>query len=134
MNTFVGNLTKDPELRFTPNGAAVCNFTIAVSDRVKNAEGQWVDGEPMFIRCAVWKEAAEHVAESLSRGNRVIVTGTLKQKSYEANGQTKSSLELNVDEVGASLRFSQVKVAAREAKQQQPARDAWGQSEIEAPF
>lgn len=107
--TLVGNLTDDPELRFTPSGAAVANFTVAQTPRVKNGD-EWEDGTPMFVRCAVWREAAENVAESLQRGMRVVVLGRLTQRNYEHNGEKRTSLELAVDEVGPALRYATARV------------------------
>lgn len=110
--TIVGNLTNDPELRFTPSGAAVANFTIASTPRSYDKQtGKWVDGDALFLRCSIWRQAAENVAESLRKGTRVVVTGRLKQRSYETKeGEKRTSLELEVDEIGASLRFASVKV------------------------
>ncbi|WP_395705182.1 single-stranded DNA-binding protein [Rhodococcus ruber] len=110
--TIIGNLTADPELRFTPNGAAVANFTVASTPRTfdKN-RNEWVDGEALFIRCNLWREPAENVAESLTRGSRVIVTGRLKQRSYETReGEKRTVIELEVDEIGPSLRYATAKV------------------------
>ena len=111
--TVVGNLTGDPELRFTPSGAAVANFTVASTPRQfdKNAQ-EWKDGETLFMRCSVWRDAAEHVAESLTRGARVIVQGRLVSRSWEdkETGQKRSVMEMQVDEVGPSLRYAQAKV------------------------
>ena len=105
--TLVGNLTADPDLRWTPAGAAITTFTVASTPRVYDRqEGQWKDGEALFLRCTVWREAAEHVAETLSRGSRVIVTGRLKQRSFETrDGDKRSVIEVDVDEVGPSLRY-----------------------------
>ena len=110
--TVVGNLTADPELRFTPNGAAVANFTVASTPRTFDRQAnQWVDGEALFLRCSVWKEAAENVAESLTKGMRVIVQGRLKARSYEdRDGNKRTSWELDVDEVGPALRFATAKI------------------------
>lgn len=110
--TVVGNLTGDPELRFTPSGAAVANFTVASTPRRFNPQtNQWDDGEALFLRCNIWRQAAEHVAESLSRGMRVIVQGRLKQRSYETReGEKRSVMELEVDEVGPSLRYATASV------------------------
>jgi single-strand DNA-binding protein len=105
--TVIGNLTADPELRFTPSGAAVANFTVASTPRHFNKESnQWEDGEALFLRCSIWRDAAENVAETLNRGDRVIVTGRLKQRSYETNeGQKRTVIELEVDEIGPSLKW-----------------------------
>ena len=110
--TVVGNAVADPELRFTPNGAAVANFTVASTPRTFDRQAnQWVDGEALFLRCSVWKEAAENVAESLTKGMRVIVQGRLKARSYEdRDGNKRTSWELDVDEVGPALRFATAKV------------------------
>ncbi|MTD55698.1 single-stranded DNA-binding protein [Amycolatopsis pithecellobii] len=109
--TVVGNLTADPELRFTPSGVAVANFTVASTPRAfDKATGEWKDGEPLFLRCNVWKSAAENVAESLTKGTRVIVTGRLQQRSYEKDGEKLTSYELTVDEIGPSLRYATAKV------------------------
>ncbi len=110
--TVVGNLTADPELRFTPSGAAVANFTVASTPRIYDRQsGEWKDGEALFMRCNIWREAAENVAESLTRGSRVIVTGRLKQRSYETReGEKRTVVEVEVDEIGPSLRYATAKV------------------------
>jgi single-strand DNA-binding protein len=110
--TVVGNLTADPELRFTPSGAAVSNFTIASTPRTfDKSANEWKDGEALFLRCSIWRQAAENVAESLQRGMRVIATGRLTQRSYETReGEKRTALELQVDEVGPSLRYASAKV------------------------
>jgi single-strand DNA-binding protein len=110
--TITGSLTADPELRFTPSGIAVANFTVASNARrFDKATNGYVDAEPIFMRCTAWRTTAENVAESLTRGMRVIVTGNLKTNSYETReGDKRTSLELNVTEVGASLLFATVKV------------------------
>ena len=110
--TVVGNLTDDPELRFTPSGAAVANFTVASTPRNfdKNSN-EWVDGEAMFLRCSIWRQAAENVAESLQRGMRVVVQGRLKARTYETReGEKRTVFELEVDEIGPSLKFATAKV------------------------
>jgi single-strand DNA-binding protein len=110
--TVVGNLTADPELRFTPSGAAVANFTVASTPRTfdKNSN-EWKDGEALFLRCSVWRQAAENVAESLHRGTAVIVQGRLKQRSYETKeGEKRTVYELDVEEVGPSLKWATAKV------------------------
>ena len=110
--TIVGNLTSDPELRFTPSGAAVANFTVASTSRTldKNTN-EWKDADTLFVRCNIWREAAENVAESLHKGMRVVVQGRLKLRSYETKeGDKRSSLELEVDEVGPSLKSATAKV------------------------
>ena len=110
--TVVGNLTADPELRFTPSGAAVANFTVASTPRIYDRQsGEWKDGEALFLRCNIWREAAENVAESLTRGSRVIVTGRLRQRSYETReGEKRTVYEVEVDEIGPSLRYATAKV------------------------
>ncbi|AXK87205.1 single-stranded DNA-binding protein [Nocardia farcinica] len=110
--TVIGNLTADPELRFTPAGQAVANFTVASTPRVFDRNtNEWKDGEALFLRCNIWREAAENVAESLTRGARVIVSGRLKQRSYETReGEKRTVVELEVDEVGPSLRYATAKV------------------------
>ncbi|MFF0816752.1 single-stranded DNA-binding protein [Rhodococcus sp. NPDC003318] len=110
--TVVGNLTADPELRFTPAGAAVANFTVASTPRTFDRQSnEWKDGEALFLRCNIWREAAENVAESLTRGSRVIVQGRLKQRSYETReGEKRTVVELEVDEIGPSLRYATAKV------------------------
>jgi len=110
--TVVGNLTADPELRFTPSGAAVANFTVASTPRtLDKGTNEWKDGEALFLRCNVWRQAAENVAESLTRGARVVVTGRLKQRSFETReGEKRTVVELEVDEVGPSLRYATAKV------------------------
>ncbi len=110
--TVVGNLTADPELRFTPSGAAVANFTVASTPRTFDRQTQeWKDGDALFLRCNVWRQAAENVAESLTRGARVVVSGRLKQRSFETKeGEKRTVVELEVDEVGPSLRYATAKV------------------------
>lgn len=140
----VGNLTADAELRFTPAGAAVANFTIASTPRSfdKNTN-QWVDGDALFLRCSIWKEAAENCADSLLKGMRVIAQGRLKQRSFETKeGEKRTVVELEVDEIGPSLRYATAKVTKAQNNNsgggQQPARqssrpaqqqsDPWGTS------
>ena len=114
--TIVGNLTADPELRFTPSGAAVANFTVASTPRTFDRQSnEWKDGETLFMRCSVWRDAAENIAESLHRGTRVLVTGRLKSRSYETKeGEKRTVIELDVDEVGPSLRYASAKVTKAE--------------------
>lgn len=157
--TVVGNLTDDPELKFTPSGAAVANFTVAQTPRTydKNSN-EWVDGETNYFRCAVWRQPAENVAESLSKGMRVVVTGALKIRNFERqDGSKGTSVEVNVDEVGPSLRYASAKVTkvqrsggqnqGQSAPQQQGGANpwstqpqgsqggnAWGSSQDEPPF
>jgi len=110
--TLVGNLVDDPELRFTPSGAAVANFRVASTPRTYDRQsGEWKDGESLFLSCSVWRQAAENVAESLQRGMRVIVQGRLKSRSYETReGEKRTVFEIDVDEVGPSLRSATAKV------------------------
>lgn len=142
--TVVGNLTADPELRFTPSGAAVANFTVASTPRQFDRQsGEWKDGEALFLRCNIWRQAAENVAETLTRGARVIVQGRLKQRSFETKeGEKRTVVELEVDEIGPSLRYATAKVnkvsrggggggfggggAAAPAGAGAPADDPWG--------
>src|SRR6266542_306138 len=108
----VGNLTADPELRFTPTGAAVASFTIASTPRTFDRNSnEWKDGDSLFLRCSIWRQAAENVAESLQRGMRVVVQGRLRQRSYETKeGEKRTVIELEVDEIGPSLRYATAKV------------------------
>jgi single-strand DNA-binding protein len=147
--TFVGNLTADPELRFTPSGVAVANFTVACTPRTldKNTN-EWKDGETTYLRCQVWRTYAENVAESLSRGTRVMVSGKLRPRTYETKeGEKRVSLDVDVDEIGPVLRTATAKVARNSSGQ--PARssedsdtswetgtNAWGSAPIsdEPPF
>ena len=110
--TVIGNLTADPELRFTQSGAAVANFTVASTPRTFDRQsGEWKDGEALFLRCNIWRQSAENVAESLTRGARVIVSGRLKQRSFETReGEKRTVVELEVDEIGPSLRYATAKV------------------------
>lgn len=110
--TVVGNIVADPELRYTPNGAAVANFRVASTPRRYDQQaGQFVDGEPLFLTCNVWRQPAENVANSLNKGDRVIVTGRLRQRSYEdRNGERRTVFEIEVEEVGPSLRFATVDI------------------------
>jgi len=110
--TLVGNLTNDPELRFTPSGAAVAKFTVASTPRYMDRQtNEWKDGDTLFLNCQIWRQAAENVAESLTRGMRVIVSGRLKQRSYETKeGEKRTVFEVEVDEVGPSLRNATAKV------------------------
>ncbi|MFC4564397.1 single-stranded DNA-binding protein [Nocardiopsis mangrovi] len=111
--TLVGNLVDDPELRFTPSGAAVANFRVASTPRMFDRQsGEWKDGESMFLTCSVWRQYAENVAESLQRGMRVIVQGRLKQRQYETKeGEKRTVFEIDVEEVGPALRSATAKVA-----------------------
>ncbi|AAT90124.1 single-stranded DNA-binding protein [Leifsonia xyli subsp. xyli] len=110
--TVVGNLTSDPELRYTQNGLAVANFTIASTPRTFDRQAnEWKDGEALFLRASVWRDFAEHVAGSLTKGSRVIAQGRLKQRSYETKeGEKRTSIELEIDEIGPSLRYATAQV------------------------
>jgi len=110
--TVVGNLTADPELRFTPSGAAVASFTIASTPRTFDRNtNEWKDGEALFLRCSLWRQAAENAAESLTRGMRVIAQGRLQQRSFETReGEKRTVVEMQVDEIGPSLRYASAKV------------------------
>ncbi|MFE4263382.1 single-stranded DNA-binding protein [Streptomyces sp. NPDC056883] len=126
--TLIGNLVDDPELRFTPSGAGVAKFRVASTPRIfDKTTNEWTDGESLFLTCSVWRHVAENVAESLTKGMRVIVTGRLRQRTYETNeGEKRTVYELDVEEVGPSLRNATAKVAKvqRNTNQQQ---GGWGQ-------
>jgi len=134
--TIIGNLTDDPELRFTQQGAAVTNFTVASTPRFfDKASSEWRDGDALFMRCSVWREQAEHVAEYLHKGNRVIVSGQMQQQRWEdKEGNKRSGFQLLVQEVGPSLRFAGAQVlkaergasAARSPRGSAPPEDPWG--------
>jgi single-strand DNA-binding protein len=121
--TVVGNLTDDPELRFTPNGAAVARFRVAATPRyLDRTSGEWRDGEPLFLSCSMWRQPAENLAESLSRGTRVIVSGRLRQRSYETrDGEKRTVYELDADEVGPSLRYATTQVRKMDRTGARPA-------------
>ena len=110
--TIIGNLTGDPELKFTPSGAAVANFTVASTPRTFDRQAnEFKDGDTLFMRCSIWREAAENVAESLTKGMRVIASGRLVQRSYETReGEKRTVVELQVDEIGPSLKYASAKV------------------------
>lgn len=110
--TVVGNLTNDPELRFTPSGEAVASFTVAASSRYMDKQtNEWKDTDPTYLRCSVWRQYAENVAETLTKGSRVIVTGRLKQRNYETReGEKRTSFEIEVDDVGPALRYATAKI------------------------
>ncbi|VFA96346.1 single-stranded DNA-binding protein [Nocardia cyriacigeorgica] len=139
--TIIGNLTAAPELRFTPHGVAVANFTVASTPRRFDRQaGEWTDGDALFMPCAVWRDAAENLAESnLPRGARVIVTGRLKQRTYETkDGQKRTVVELHVDEVGPSTRWATAKVTRVNRKADTAARpavadDPWGNAGSSEP-
>lgn len=129
--TVVGNLTADPELRYTQNGLAVANFTIASTPRTfDRAANDWKDGEALFLRASVWREFAEHVAGSLTKGSRVVATGRLKQRSYETKeGEKRTSFEIEIDEIGPSLRYATAQVtraASGGSRGAQSAEEPWG--------
>lgn len=127
--TIVGNLVDDPELRFTPGGVAVAGFRLASTPRFFDRQTNgWKDGETLFLSCNVWRQMAEHVMESLHKGQRIIVTGRLKQRSFEVDGNKRTVFEVEVDEVGPSLRSATVDVkrVERQAQTQSPAADPWG--------
>jgi single-strand DNA-binding protein len=135
--TVVGNLTSDPELRFTPSGASVASFTVASTPRfLDKGTNEWKDGDALFLRCSVWRQAAENAAESLHRGDRVIVTGRLKQRSFETReGEKRTVVEIDVEEVGPSLKYASARVnkaargggsgSAGSPSQTGPADDPW---------
>lgn len=138
--TVVGTLTADPELRFTPSGKAVANFTIAQNPRIKDGN-QWKDGEATFLRCSVWEGMGENVAESLRKGDRVIVQGGMRTRSYEAqDGSKRSALELLVEAVGPDLRYATAavtKIRKDQFTKQAPVDDPWGtapSTPAEPPF
>ena len=110
--TLVGNLTADPELRFTQSGVPVADFTVASTPRIfDRASGEWKDGDALFLRCTLWRQPAENVAETLTKGSRVIVTGRLKQRSYETcEGEKRTVVEVDVEEIGPSLRYATARV------------------------
>ncbi|MFJ9726852.1 single-stranded DNA-binding protein [Streptomyces sp. NPDC101209] len=128
--TIVGNLTDDPELRYTPAGVAMAKFTVASTPRAYDkTSGQWQDGTAMFLRCTAWRELAEHIADTLAKGTRVVVTGRLRQHNWQTDqGENRSMLALEVDDIGPSLRFATAKVTKAQrngAAPSGPANDAW---------
>ena len=128
--TVVGNLTSDPELRYTQNGKAVANFTIASTPRsFDRASNEWKDGDSLFLRASIWDKAAEQVASSLTKGTRVIATGRLVQRSYETKeGEKRTSIELQIDEIGPSLRYATASItrAASGGARSGGAEEPWG--------
>jgi single-strand DNA-binding protein len=124
--TIVGNLTDQPELRFTNSGAAVASFTVASTPRVRDRDtGSWRDGDTLFLRCTLWRQAAENAAESLTKGSRVILTGRLRQRSYDtADGQRRTVTEVEVDELGASLRHATATVTKNAPSGNEPGQPA----------
>src|SRR6476661_813307 len=129
--TVVGNLTSDPELRYTQNGLAVANFTIASTPRTfDRASNEWKDGDPLFLRASVWRDFAEHVAGSLTKGSRVVATGRLKQRSYETNeGEKRTSMDLEIDDIGPSLRYATAQItrtsSSRDSGSRGQANEPW---------
>lgn len=144
ITTVIGNLTNDPELRFTPSGAAVASFTVAANDRLfDKATNEWRDGDVSFFRCSVWRQYAENVAESLRKGQRVIVHGSLGVRTYETReGEKRTSVEVDVIDVGPALKYSTATVSRTVQAQGQgfgtstPAaqEDPWANQSAEAPF
>jgi single-strand DNA-binding protein len=142
--TIVGNLTADPELKFIPSGAAVANFTVASTPRnFDKATNDCKYGEPLFMRCSIWREAAENVAESLQRGSRVIVVGRLKQRSYDTEAGKRTVVELEVEEIGPALKYATAKVAKKNSsgggspgrsRESLPANDPWSNQDDDPPF
>jgi len=137
--TIVGNLIDAPELRFTPAGKAVANFVVAESQRVRDADGGWKDGDSTFWRCSIWDAQAENMAESLAKGQRVIVVGEAKQRSFEnRDGEKRTVIEVTASEVGPSLRWATAKVEKTGGKPKpKPAEDPWGvaaEATDEVPF
>ncbi|MBX3312075.1 MAG: single-stranded DNA-binding protein [Microbacteriaceae bacterium] len=128
--TVVGNLTADPELRYTQNGLAVANFTIASTPRVfDRASNEWKDGDALFLRASVWREFAEHVAGSLTKGMRVVATGKLRQRNYETKeGEKRTAIELEIEEIGPSLRYATVSVTKTSGGSRSDSSEGWGQS------
>ena len=137
--TVIGNLTNDPELRFTPGGDAVANFTIASTPRTFDRNSnEWKDGDPLFLRSSLWREAAQNAAETLTKGMRVIASGRLKQRSFEQDGQKRTVIEFEVDEIGPSLKYANAKVnrtqrngntqpaQSQQQPSQQSAQGGWG--------
>ncbi len=126
--TVVGNLTDDPELRYTANGAAVANFTVAHSTRIRDAAGNWTDGDTSFFRVNVWRSLAENAAESLTRGTRVVVTGRLRQRSWEnQEGEKRSVIEIEADDVGPSLKWATAKVEKTSRSSSGSSSGDWGE-------
>jgi single-strand DNA-binding protein len=127
--TLIGNLTAEPEIKFLSSGACVANFTVASTPRTYDkTSGEWKDGEALFMRCSLWRDAAENATESLTRGTRVIVTGKLEARSYDKDGEKRTVTELKVEEIGPSLRYATAQVTKRNAGANKPS------SADEAPF
>ena len=131
--TIIGNLTADPELRFTPSGAAVANFTVASTPRTfDKTSGEWKDGDALFLRCNIWRQPAENAAETLTKGSRIIVVGRLKQRTFETReGDKRSLIELEVDELGTSLKYATatVKKAGKATSTDTTPRASWADDE-----
>ncbi len=126
--TLVGNLTDEPDLRFTPSGVALCKFSIAATPRLYDqASGQWKDGDPMFMTCTAWRQLAENAAESLAKGARVVVTGRLKLARWETpEGEKRQAHQLDIEDIGASMKYATVKVQKLARKTDAaPPEDAW---------
>jgi single-strand DNA-binding protein len=134
--TVVGNLTSDPELRYTQNGLAVANFTIASTPRTFDRQAnEWKDGEALFLRASVWREFAEHVASSLTKGSRVIAQGRLKQRSYETKeGEKRTSIELEIDEIGPSLRYATASITRAQSSRGPGGFPSGGGGAVEEPW
>lgn len=133
--TVIGNLTADPELRFTPSGAAVANFRVASTPRtLDKASGEWKDGDALFLHCSVWRQYAENVAESLSKGARVVVQGRLRQRSFETKeGEQRTIVELDVEEIGPALRYATAKVTkAGRGSGTSEGSDSWAKTPVAA--
>lgn len=131
--TIIGNLGRDPEVRYTPGGKAVAKFRVVVNTRVRGADGSWTDGEPNSYQVTAWEQMAENIGESLKRGDRVVVTGSWRQRSYEVEGDTRYAWELTAEAVGPDLRYATAKVQKMTRSSQArpvdftnaPAEDAW---------
>lgn len=144
--TIIGNLTADPELRFTPSGQGVASFTIASTPRTLDRNSNtWKDGDPLFMRCSAWRDLGEHVAESLTKGTRVIASGRLRQRQYEKDNQTRTVVELDVDEIGPSLRYATASVqkttrsgnsngGRHSGSRQQAEPDPWANQDTQVAF
>ena len=133
--TITGNLVADPELRFTSSGQPVASFRVASTPRIRDASGEWRDGDSLFLTCNVWRQAAENVAECLQRGMRVIVSGRLRQRSYETKeGEKRTVYEVEVDDVGPSLRNASAKVTKASRARDDSASTAAGGDADEPPF
>ncbi|KRV47548.1 single-stranded DNA-binding protein [Wenjunlia vitaminophila] len=133
--TVIGNLTSDPELKFTDSGAALAKFTVASTPRSYDKDtGQWKDGTAAFFRCAAWRSLAEHVAESLTKGSRVVVSGRMRQHNWTTpEGENRSMLAIEVDDIGASLRFTTVTIGGKPAASPTPSDDPWANPAPTAP-